>query len=151
MTKNLFKTSHYILVLISLFALDSWREVSRVPVYLRSEYTYEQHHLAPVKKIPAQVTAYTSSINETDDTPFLTASGEMVGPGTLACPSHLKFGTIVQIENNFYTCSDRMNKRFRNTNHFDIWVESKEIALDWGRKNIDIYIVEEVIPNNDIK
>lgn len=94
----------------------------------------------PVEVFIAEVTAYTSSEEETDDTPLLTASGELVGPGTIACPSRFAFGTLVRIEKRLYTCRDRMNARYRSTNHFDIWVETKQEAYAWGRRKVQVSI-----------
>lgn len=96
-----------------------------------------------VEVIMSEVTAYTSSVDETDDTPYLTASGDLVGPETVACPSRYSFGTKIQIEKRVFICKDRMNKRFRDKNYFDIWVESKEIAKEFGRKkNIEVLILK---------
>lgn len=91
--------------------------------------------------VSATITAYTSSIDETDNDPFITASGSTVKRGTLACPSKYKFGTVVIIEGNKYTCEDRMNKRYRHTERFDIWVESKSEAYDWGKRELQIKVL----------
>lgn len=93
--------------------------------------------------VNATITAYSSSPDETDDTPFLTASGNLVKHGTLACPSKYKFGTNILIEGKKYTCEDRMNKRFRNTERFDIWVGSKEDAYKWGKRELTIKVYTE--------
>lgn len=116
---------------------------------LKSTITYvraEEVELPRLETFPAEVTAYTSSVDETDDTPFLTASGETTGPGTIACPSRFKFGTLIQIEKQIFKCNDRMHKRFRDTNHFDIWVESKDEARQWGRKTVEVSVILQVIP-----
>lgn len=116
---------------------------------LKSTITYvraEEVELPRLETITAEVTAYTSSVDETDDTPFLTASGETTAPGTIACPSRFKFGTMIQIEKRIFKCNDRMHKRFRDTNHFDIWVESKAEARQWGRKTVEVSIILQVIP-----
>lgn len=90
--------------------------------------------------VQAVVTAYTSSIEETDDNPWETASGTKPGPGTVACPDRLPFGTVIEIEGRRFTCEDRMNKRYRESDHYDVWVESKEIALNWGKKELEIIV-----------
>lgn len=90
----------------------------------------------------AEVSAYTSSVDETDDDPFITASGSEVRHGTLACPSKLEFGTKVEIDGIVYVCEDRMNKRYREKDNYDIWMESKDVAYEWGRKSIPIKIYE---------
>lgn len=88
----------------------------------------------------ATITAYTSSIDETDEDPWTTASGSRPGPGTIACPAKWDFGTIVEIEGVLYRCEDRMNSRYRGTERYDVWLESKEEALEWGKKELAIYI-----------
>lgn len=89
----------------------------------------------------AIVTAYTSSVDETDDTPFITASGERTKRGVLACPKKYEFGTKVLIEGRQYTCADRMNQRYRDKECFDIWVETKSEAFDWGRRTLEVKIL----------
>lgn len=82
----------------------------------------------------AEVSAYTSDVAETDNTPFTSASGKRVFAGMIA-NNCLPFGTIVIIEDVEYIVLDRMNSRY-GCEHFDIWMESKEDAIEWGRKNI---------------
>jgi len=91
--------------------------------------------------VEAEVTAYTSSIEETDSTPFITASGERVREGGIACPMWLDFGSEVVLDGKKYECLDRMARRFREGNYFDIWVEEKEEALRFGRqiKLVEVY------------
>jgi len=119
-----------VLIYILFFMLVS--QVKGKEVYIREsspEYT---------DSFIAEVTQYTSSVEETDDTPNLTASGETTGPGTIACPSRFKFGTIIQIEKRFYICNDRMNKRYRNSDHFDVWTEKREDAIKFGRRKLNL-------------
>lgn len=95
--------------------------------------------------VNAVVTMYTSDPSETDDTPTLTASGQLVHSGTIACPSHLPFGTKVEIKQKIYVCNDRMGKRYRNYNYFDIWTEEKEVAIQHGRQKIDVKVIHSPI------
>lgn len=90
--------------------------------------------------IVAEVSAYTSSTDETWGDPFETASGERVRPGVVACPSRYKFGQEVEIDGQIFTCLDRMNKRYREGNYFDIWMEHKSYALEWGRRSVEVKI-----------
>ena len=64
---------------------------------------------------------YSSEVGQTDDTPFITANGDTVGQGTIACPIRYKFGTIVEIQGIRYKCNDRMHERY-----------DKEIILMFG-------------------
>ena len=56
-------------------------------------------------RIHADVTAYSSSPDETWGDPFVTASGRPVGDGVVACPRRLSFGTKVRIGDRTYTCA----------------------------------------------
>jgi len=87
------------------------------------------------------VSAYTSDPNETDDTPNITASGTRTRHGVIACPRELPFGTQVEIHGEVYTCEDRMNARY-GSGYFDIWMESKEDALNWGRRLVEVTIIK---------
>lgn len=87
-----------------------------------------------------EVTMYSSDVDQTDDTPFITANGDTVGQGTIACPSRLEFGTKVEILGKQYSCNDRMNIRYRGGNYFDIWSESKDEAIVWGRQQVEVTI-----------
>jgi 3D (Asp-Asp-Asp) domain-containing protein len=110
-----------------------------------STSTPKIEHVAPatVQKaeyVDAIVTAYTSSVDETDDTPYITASGTHVHLGTAACPSSYAFGTVVVIDGEEYTCEDRMAARYRDTDHFDLWTTSKQRAFTWGKQDLTVTI-----------
>lgn len=95
----------------------------------------------PVRiEIEAEVTAYTSSPDETDDTPEINAAGTKPGPGSIACPRRFDLGTVFIIEGRRYTCDDRMNKRY--TNRFDIWMESKDDAIEHGIQTLKVEIAQ---------
>lgn len=101
------------------------------------------HYKAPeTVRVEAVVTAYTSSSDETDEDPAVTASGENAGPGSIACPDRLSFGTKVEVAGRILICNDRMHKRYRDKEHYDIWMASKEEAREWGRRQLAISIYE---------
>ena len=86
------------------------------------------------------ITAYSSEPEQTDDTPFITASGEHVRPGIIA-NNCLKFGTLVRIEGEIYEVQDRMNSRYDCT-HFDIWFESTPDARAFGLQRLPVELIE---------
>ena len=90
------------------------------------------------------VTAYSSSVDETDDTPFITASGKNVEDGIVA-NNLLAFGTRVRIPEFFgekiFVVQDRMNQR-KSFYQFDIWMPSKEQALHFGAQTARIEIID---------
>jgi 3D (Asp-Asp-Asp) domain-containing protein len=90
-------------------------------------------------RIPAVVTAYSSSPDETWGDPFLTASGRPVGEGVVACPRRLPFGTQVRINQRVYTCWDRLHPKYDD--RFDVWHPSKEAALKFGRRQVIVQIL----------
>jgi len=92
--------------------------------------------------IKVRVTAYSSRIEETDDTPNITASGTNVRPGVVAA-NWLPFGTKVKIPEVFgekvFLVEDRMHKR--NGDKLDIWFPSTEEALRFGTQLARIEIL----------
>lgn len=90
--------------------------------------------------VTATVTAYSSEVGQTDSTPFITANGDTVGRGTIACPIRLKFGTVVEINGTKYKCNDRMHTRYQSQNYFDIWFPTTKLAYQWGTRRVQVII-----------
>jgi len=92
--------------------------------------------------IQATVYGYSSTIDQTDSTPFITANGSRVRKGTLA-NNCLPFGTkvIIQGEVNTFTVEDRMNSRY-GCNVFDIWFESRGEALTFGKQLLALKVYD---------
>ena len=84
----------------------------------------------------AEFSSYTASVDETDASPLVMASGKMVYIGAIACPRSLELGTKVEVRGlGVFTCEDRMNERYEN--HFDIFKMTKQEAKAFGRKNLE--------------
>jgi 3D (Asp-Asp-Asp) domain-containing protein len=109
-------------------------------VHYQAELKPEPEPPPSYEVVLAEVSAYTSSPDETWGDPFETASGERVRDGVIACPERYEFGTVVEIEGKEFECLDRMNKRYRDGNYFDIWMTEKELAYEWGRKKVEVKI-----------
>jgi 3D (Asp-Asp-Asp) domain-containing protein len=96
------------------------------------------------KKIHAVITAYSSTPDQTDDSPFINASGLHVQDGDIA-NNMLPFGTKVRIPalygDKVFIVRDRMNARMGD-NRFDIWFPTRSLAIKFGVKTVEI----EVIP-----
>lgn len=92
--------------------------------------------------VRTMVTAYSSSVDETDDTPFITASGNYVRDGIVAA-NFLPFGTKVRIPELFgeriFTVEDRMRKAY--SDRVDVWFASKQEALNFGYKIAKIEVL----------
>lgn len=93
----------------------------------------------PATAFRAVVTAYSSSPDETWGDPFVTASGRRVSPGVVACPRQYTFGTRFRIGRRVYTCWDRLHPKYDT--RFDIWMDSKEAALAFGRRRLRVEVL----------
>ncbi|MFH1462375.1 MAG: hypothetical protein ABIG08_01615 [bacterium] len=96
------------------------------------------------KKINVIITAYSSTPCQTDDSPFITASGSWVKDGIIA-NNLFPFGTKVRIPEIYgekiFVIEDRMNAR-KGSYHFDIWFPSYLEAKNFGAKTTYIEILE---------
>lgn len=95
-----------------------------------------------IKHYTITATAYSSTVDQTDNTPFITASGTYVRDGIVAA-NFLPFGTVIKIPELFgdkiFIVEDRMHKRF--SHRLDIWFPERQMAKEFGIKRIQIEIV----------
>ncbi len=88
------------------------------------------------------VTAYSSTVDQTDDSPFITASGTRVKDGIIAC-NFLPFGAKVRFPdvygNKIFVVEDRM--ALRNSHKIDIWFETRDQAKQFGVKYLRIEVL----------
>jgi 3D (Asp-Asp-Asp) domain-containing protein len=88
------------------------------------------------------VTAYSSTPDQTDDSPFITANGTRVRDGIVAA-NFLRFGTRVRFPDHsggkVFVVTDRMHQRF--SDRMDIWMETREEAQRFGirRLKVEVY------------
>ncbi|MCD6500873.1 3D domain-containing protein [bacterium] len=96
-----------------------------------------------LKKIKVIVTAYSSSIWETQGNPYITASGTYVRDGIVA-NNLLPFGTKIRLPEIFgdkiFVVEDRMNQR-KGYYHVDVWFPSRDQALAFGSKLTEMEIL----------
>ncbi len=91
------------------------------------------HFYSGNKTIYVVVTAYSSTVGETDSTPFITASGSMVRDGIVAA-NFLPFGTRIKMPDLFgdkvFEVEDRMapSKGY----HIDVWFPTYQGAKEFG-------------------
>ena len=101
------------------------------------------------------VTGYSSRLEETDSSPFLTAINTMTAPGVVALSRDLlrtftpgapfDFGDRVLITGvGVYQVEDTMNPRW--TRRVDVWFPSTEEALAWGRRDTYLAVVDSKTP-----
>jgi len=97
-----------------------------------------------VKTITVVITAYSSTPDQTDDTPFTTASGKDVADGIIA-NNMFPFGTKIMIPELYgdkvFTVEDRMNKK-KSDYHIDIWMADRTLAVNFGVKTATIEVLE---------
>lgn len=89
------------------------------------------------------LTAYSSEVSQTDNTPFITATGERVRPGVIALSRDLlqryPYGTQARLLS--HGCGGSVHHRLvvadtmhpRKRRQVDIWMPSRQQALRWGR------------------
>ena len=98
----------------------------------------------PSQNIKMIVTAYSSTLWETDNDPYITASGSGVKEGIVA-NNMLPFGTEIKIPELYgdkvFVVEDRMNWRKSNY-HIDIWFPNYSEALNFGAKITYIEVSE---------
>jgi hypothetical protein len=120
---------------LPLFSLDAGGAATTEPAPL----------LAHLYRIPVIVTGYSSTPEETDEDPFVTASNKMVQRGYIALSRDLlrpytpgapfTFGDQVEVLGvGVFQVEDTMNPRYRM--RADIWFEDKERALAWGSREL---------------
>ena len=97
-----------------------------------------------VGELQVKVTSYSSTVEETDSDPFITASGKHVRDGTVA-NNLLPFGTKVMFPEIFgdkvFIVEDRMNPRV-GIYSFDIWSSSTQVAINFGVKRTTVVIIQ---------
>lgn len=154
-TNNIFTRSYLTaLPLIAILATSIWPQYALAA----SEIIHPSHGLIFVshtifdKPISASylfnegavlgvtVSAYSSTVEQTDGDPFTTASGTRVHEGT-AATNFLPLGTIVRIGSRLYTVEDRMNSRYDDSYHFDIWMDSYDSARIFGVRRAVLEVV----------
>lgn len=93
------------------------------------------------RRLAVPVSAYNSDPWQTDDTPFVTASGSRTRDGVVAA-NFLPFGTKVRFPQLYgdkeFVVEDRMNERYPLA--IDVWMESREEARKLGRRRVVVEV-----------
>lgn len=94
--------------------------------------------------------AYSSTVDQTDLTPCITAAGTYVRHGVVAT-NFLPLGTQLRIGDELYVVEDRMNERYNGKYIVDIWHPTREQAQAFGAQLIEIEIAgrAELISETD--
>ena len=101
-------------------------------------------NIETLEKFEVIVTAYSSSVWETQGDPFITASGKRVEDGIIA-NNFLPFGSQIRLPEIFgdkiFVVEDRMHSR-KDDYQIDIWFPSHQEALNFGVKSTEMEIVK---------
>lgn len=103
---------------------------------------FVQPFIPPQEAKMVTVTAYSSTIDQCDADPFITAYNTQVRQGIVAA-NFLKKGTQIMFPeifgNRVFVVEDKMHKRFKY--RVDIWMPSVEQAKEFGIKKIKMVIL----------
>ncbi len=96
--------------------------------------------IKPQRTMRVLATAYSSTVDQCDSTPFITANGTHVHDGTLAA-NFLKFGTRVKFPtlygDKIFIVEDRMKSNYK----VDLWFPTRQEAKNFGAKWIEMEIL----------
>ena len=94
----------------------------------------------PKRKMRVLATAYSSTVDQCDSSPFITANGTHVHDGTLAA-NFLKFGTKVKFPSLYgdkiFIVEDRMKSNYK----VDLWFPTRQEAKNFGAKWVEMEIL----------
>lgn len=96
-----------------------------------------------LKSLRVVLTAYSSTPDQTDDTPFITASNTRVRDGVVAA-NFLAFGTQIKIPSLFgdkvFTVEDRMARK--HPDKIDIWFPERHLAKKFGVQETEVIVLQ---------
>ncbi|MBI4022439.1 MAG: 3D domain-containing protein [Candidatus Andersenbacteria bacterium] len=124
----------------AIVGIEAWPPERTVAALLQSPSLAVRLSLAEGSVVRVLATAYSSTIDQTDASPFITASGTHVGPGVVAA-NFLPFGTRVRVGQQMYTVWDRLNERYNEMYIIDIWQPSRMQAIAFGARVVEMEIV----------
>jgi 3D (Asp-Asp-Asp) domain-containing protein len=105
----------------------------------------------PARTIMVLATAYSSDVAQTDSTPCIPANGynlcehyEKYGSGNTIASNFLRFDTQIRFPevfgNKTFIVRDRMNARYNGKMRIDIWMPSREEAIEFGAQWIEMEV-----------
>jgi 3D (Asp-Asp-Asp) domain-containing protein len=100
-----------------------------------------------VRTVTVVATAYSSTVDQCDSTPCITASGMNVcdrDTEDVIAANFLKFGTKVRIPELYgdkvFTVQDRMNPKYDH--RIDLWKTSRNRAITFGKRLVKIEVIK---------
>ena len=149
-------TAAFLVMSLIIIAIAAWIlvMVPRMPLPRlvwegQGEAPFCRQSLEPKKKIRVLATAYSSTLDQTDNTPCLTATGYDV------CENYARYGAANTIASNFlplhaivkipeffgdqiFVVRDRMNDRYYN--RLDLWMPTRTQAVRFGVRYVTVEI-----------
>jgi len=92
------------------------------------------------RKMRVLATAYSSTADQCDSTPFITANGTRVHDGTLAA-NFLKFGTKVRFPSLYGDKIFIVEDRMRSNTKVDLWFPTRQEAKNFGVKIVEMEVL----------
>ena len=137
------------LATIALILGSFWgQNILQIPPLEVKQEIKKEIKIEVIKSYTGEVTAYSSRAEETDDTPFITASGSTVNWGLVATNAY-PFGTKIRFPDLYgdriFTVKDRMHSRYKN--RLDIWFPETAHAQHFGLQITRVEIIQESKPN----
>lgn len=140
------------LLLISVFALfillnylNTTQKYEKEIQKIKEEIEKQKQRIDRIYqgKIEVIATAYTSSKEECDSDPYISASGQRVFWGMIATDKKFRFGTKFYIPffQKTFIALDRGGKI--KGNRIDIWMPTKTEAMKFGIKKLVCYILDD--------
>ena len=127
---------------LDMATLESDHDDEYVPLVRLSQPIEVQLEYTKLRELYAQVSAYSSTKDQTDATPFVTASGTFVRDGVVAS-NYFPIGTLLRFPDysgdKVYRVEDRMNARY--TKVIDIWMNERQTAKQFGRRSLRVEVV----------
>lgn len=130
-----------VLFFLFFFCEPSILTMARKYLFLCHETT-EAYRCNDERIVFVTATAYSSTHDQTDNSPFIMASGNQVYDGAIAA-NFLPVGTKVMLPELYgekiFTVEDRTHGRFAH--RVDIWMGTREEALQFGIKQIAMKVL----------
>jgi 3D (Asp-Asp-Asp) domain-containing protein len=125
---------------VSQYKSEELSDKSIILVQKSAVLSQSGHKIENVRKKLVIATAYSSTVDQTDSTPFITASGARVKDGVVAA-NFLEFGAKVRFPSLYgdkiFTVEDRM----KSNHKVDIWFSTRQKAKNFGVKRVEMEIL----------
>lgn len=129
-------------VLLTTLLFTAENKVADSSYYLPSQKEIIEAEPERITQV-CNVSAYSASVRECGKADGITASGTIATEGRTIAADHLPFGTVVIINGHSYVVEDRFGGGYKD--RIDIYHDSEDAAWDFGRRQIEVEIVEAKI------